>query len=70
MQQLLVNRNIGAAPVGSSMHQWGLALDFGCDRKSYSTSGAKCQNWMRANAGRFGFYNLPSEAWHYSTNGR
>ncbi len=70
MQQLLVNRNIGAAPVGSSMHQWGLALDFGCDRKSYSNSGAKCQNWMRANAGRFGFYNLPSEAWHYSTNGR
>ncbi len=70
MQQLLVNRNIGAAPVGSSMHQWGLALDFGCDRKSYSTSGAKCQNWMRANASRFGFYNLPSEAWHYSTNGR
>lgn len=70
MQQLLVNRNIGAAPVGSSMHQWGLALDFGCDRKSYSNSGAKCQNWMKANAGRFGFYNLPSEAWHYSTNGR
>jgi hypothetical protein len=70
MQQLLVNRNIGAAPVGSSMHQWGLAIDFGCDRKSYSNSGAKCQNWMRANAGRFGFYNLPSEAWHYSTNGR
>lgn len=70
MQQLLVNRNIGAAPVGSSMHQWGLAIDFGCDRKSYANSGAKCQNWMRANAGRFGFYNLPSEAWHYSTNGR
>lgn len=70
MQQRLINQGIGAAPLGSSMHQWGLAIDFGCDRKSYSSSGAKCQNWMKANASRFGLYNLPSEAWHYSTNGR
>lgn len=70
MQQKLINQGIGAAPLGSSMHQWGLAIDFGCDNKSYSKSGAKCQNWMKANASRFGFYNLPSEAWHYSTNGR
>ena len=25
--------------------------------------------WLRANAGRFGFRNLPSEPWHWSTNG-
>ena len=25
--------------------------------------------WMKANAGQYGFYNLPSEPWHWSTNG-
>ena len=26
--------------------------------------------WLKANAARYGFYNLPSEAWHWSTTGR
>ena len=25
--------------------------------------------WLAANASRFGFYNLPSEPWHWSTTG-
>ena len=25
--------------------------------------------WLAANAGRFGFSNLPSEPWHWSTTG-
>lgn len=26
--------------------------------------------WLHANAGRFGFVNLPSEPWHWSVDGR
>jgi hypothetical protein len=25
---------------------------------------------LRRNAGRYGFYNLPSERWHWSVDGR
>lgn len=70
MQAELVRRGYPAAPVGRSMHQWGLAIDFACNGKNFNSSGAKCQNWIKQNAPRFGFYNLPSEPWHYSTNGR
>lgn len=44
---------------GSSQHEVGLAIDF----QQYSFS------WLSANASRFGFYNLPSESWHWSTTG-
>lgn len=70
MQTELVRRGYPAAPVGRSMHQWGLAIDFACNGKKFNYSGATCQNWIKGNAGRFGFYNLPSEPWHYSTNGK
>ncbi len=70
MQKELVRRGYPAAPVGRSMHQWGLAIDFACNGKKFNLSGATCQNWIKANAGRFGFINLPSEPWHYSTNGK
>ncbi len=70
MQTELVRRGYPAAPVGRSMHQWGLAIDFACNGKKFNSSGATCQNWIKRNAGRFGFYNLPSEPWHYSTNGK
>ena len=50
---------------GSSMHERGLAIDFrNCG--SHSTA---CYQWLAANASRFGFHNLPSEAWHWSTTG-
>ena len=54
------------ATPGHSMHETGRAIDF--DRSS--TRGTTVYRWLRANASRFGFYNLPSEPWHWSTNGQ
>ena len=51
---------------GTSNHERGLAVDF----RSCSTRGTACYQWLAVNAARFGFYNLPSEPWHWSTNGR
>lgn len=53
---------------GSSMHERGLAVDFTSGGGTL-TRGSAAFAWMRANAGRFGFHNLPSEPWHWSTNG-
>ena len=53
---------------GMSMHERGLAIDFSCDGlliRSYSNS---CYGWLAAHAASYGLYNLPSEAWHWSTN--
>jgi hypothetical protein len=62
---------------GSSEHEKGLAVDFTYQgqticfpRPSSSCSGNAAFNWLRANAGRYGLINLPSEAWHWSTTGR
>ena len=54
---------------GTSMHERGLAIDFtqGGGTLSRGSSGFA---WLKANASRFGFYNLPSEPWHWSTNGQ
>jgi peptidoglycan hydrolase CwlO-like protein len=55
---------------GESMHERGLAIDFthnGSLIRSRSSPGFR---WLAANAGRFGFSNLPSEPWHWSTNGQ
>jgi multidrug efflux pump subunit AcrA (membrane-fusion protein) len=50
---------------GRSMHERGLAVDFAyC-----STRSSPCYRWLSANAARFGLLNLPSEPWHWSTNG-
>ncbi|CAN5408414.1 hypothetical protein BH10ACT1_BH10ACT1_18650 [soil metagenome] len=49
---------------GTSQHELGLAIDFSnCGRSS------ACFSWLRGNASSFGFYNLPSESWHWSTTG-
>lgn len=53
---------------GQSMHERGLAVDFTSGGRTL-TRGSAGFRWMRANAGRFGFRNLPSEPWHWSTNG-
>ncbi len=53
------------AKPGSSQHEIGLAIDFSnCGRGSASYA------WLKANAASHGFYNLPSESWHWSTSGR
>ncbi len=69
-QAALVRAGYPAAPVGRSMHQWGMAIDLSCNGKPFTSSGSTCQNWIKRNAARFGFRNLPSEAWHYSSNGK
>lgn len=53
---------------GSSMHERGLAIDFTSGGGTL-TRGSAAFAWLKANANRFGFYNLPSEPWHWSTNG-
>jgi LAS superfamily LD-carboxypeptidase LdcB len=54
---------------GSSMHEQGLAVDFTCNGGGTVSSGDVCDGWLESNAATYGFYNLPSEPWHYSTNG-
>jgi peptidoglycan hydrolase CwlO-like protein len=50
---------------GQSQHEIGLAIDFhNCSYRSTA-----CYQWLAGNASRFGFYNLPSEPWHWSTTG-
>ena len=56
---------IPTARPGQSMHERGLAIDFAsCWR------GSACFIWLSNNAANYGFFNLPSESWHWSTNGR
>jgi hypothetical protein len=51
---------------GSSMHERGVAVDFkDCDERS-----TPCYRWLAEHAYQYGLYNLPSEPWHWSTNGR
>jgi LAS superfamily LD-carboxypeptidase LdcB len=54
---------------GTSMHEQGLAIDFTCNGGGTVTSGDECWDWLQANAVGYGLYNLPSEPWHWSTNG-
>lgn len=54
---------------GTSMHQWGLAVDFTCNGQPLASSGS-CLSWVKNNASNFGLYNKVSgELWHYSTTG-
>ena len=68
---------IPTARPGYSQHQQGFAIDFGVGGKTicFPLPSASCKghagfNWLKANASKFGFYNLPSEAWHWSTTGK
>ncbi len=54
---------------GSSMHEKGLAIDFTCNGQTIPSHSSPCFGFLSKNAGRFGLYNLPSEPWHWSTNG-
>ncbi len=56
---------IPTARPGTSMHERGLAIDFrSCWR------GSDCFTWLSRNASKYGYFNLPSESWHWSRNGR
>ena len=51
---------------GNSNHEQGEAIDF----NNSSSHGTAVFAWLSKNASRFSFYNLPSEAWHWSRNGK
>ncbi|HEX6236593.1 MAG TPA: D-alanyl-D-alanine carboxypeptidase family protein [Acidimicrobiales bacterium] len=53
---------------GTSNHERGLAVDFRCDGGSLGRS-SSCFSWLSANASGYGLHNLPSEPWHWSTDG-
>jgi LAS superfamily LD-carboxypeptidase LdcB len=55
---------------GQSMHERGLAVDFTCNGGgAISSQSSPCFRWLDGNASRYGFYNLPREPWHWSSNG-
>ncbi len=63
--------NPPTAKPGTSEHEKGQAIDFG---SMCYPSGEKCPGnarweWLTANASRFGFKPLSSEAWHWSLTG-
>lgn len=64
------------AKPGTSQHERGLAIDFTyagntiCfPKRSSACSGNAGFEWLKTHAAEYGLYNLPSEAWHWSTTG-
>jgi septal ring factor EnvC (AmiA/AmiB activator) len=53
---------------GSSMHEQGLAIDFTVGGGTIGY-GSAAYDWLKAHAADYGLSNLPSEPWHWSTNG-
>jgi hypothetical protein len=55
---------------GQSMHERGLAIDFTCNGGgAISSRSSPCFVWLNSHAGSYGLHNLPSEPWHWSSNG-
>lgn len=61
---------VPTAVPGRSMHERGEAVDFTYGGRIIDSPASPGFGWLSANAARFGFYNLASEPWHWSTNGR
>ncbi len=57
------------AQPGKSMHERGLAIDIQSSGRLITSRSDPAFQWLATNAARYGFYNLPSEPWHWSTNG-
>ncbi len=55
---------------GASQHELGKAIDFTYGGRTIGTRSSPGFKWLKANAAQYGFYNLPSEPWHWSVNGR
>jgi hypothetical protein len=53
---------------GTSMHQWGLAMDLTCNGIPLAQANS-CQKWVKSNAGKFGIANKTNEVWHWSSTG-
>ena len=54
---------------GFSNHESGFAVDFTYNGASIGSRTGPGWHWLAANANRYGFYNLPSEPWHWSIDG-
>jgi LAS superfamily LD-carboxypeptidase LdcB len=54
---------------GASKHEQGLAVDLSWNGSVINSRSSPAFAWLAANAGRYGFANLPSEPWHWSTDG-
>lgn len=54
---------------GTSLHEQGLAIDFTNNGRLITSRSDPAYQWLAANAASFGFHNLPSEPWHWSTTG-
>lgn len=54
---------------GRSNHERGLAIDFTSNGQVIRSRSSEAFQWLAANAGSYGFVNLPSEPWHWSTDG-
>jgi D-alanyl-D-alanine carboxypeptidase len=64
-----VRCTVPTAPPGSSMHERGLAIDFTSGGQTIQSRSSAAFQWLSANASSYGLYNLPSEPWHWSSNG-
>ena len=56
------------AQPGRSMHERGLAVDFHLAGRSIASRSSPGYLWLAEHAATYGFYNLPSEPWHWSVN--
>jgi peptidoglycan hydrolase CwlO-like protein len=54
---------------GASMHEQGLAVDFSVGNEFIESRDSAVFKWLAAHAPTYGFRNLPSEPWHWSTTG-
>lgn len=63
-QQLYAHPQAPTAKPGYSNHQMGEAIDF-----ANCSHGSASFQWLANNASKFGYKNLPSESWHWSTTG-
>jgi zinc D-Ala-D-Ala carboxypeptidase len=54
---------------GRSLHEIGLAIDLTSAKQTISNRKSAAFTWLAANAGKYGFVNLPSEPWHWSITG-
>jgi D-alanyl-D-alanine carboxypeptidase len=53
---------------GRSLHEIGLAVDITSGGRTI-TGSSPAFRWLAANAGKYGYVNLPSEPWHWSITG-
>lgn len=54
---------------GRSLHEQGRAIDFTHNGRTITSRSNPGFQWLAANAASYGLFNLPSEPWHWSTNG-